>query len=181
MTDKRLELLWDHFQIREVIEAYVHGCDRADRDAVADTYHEDSYDHHGPISGPGHQFATDCVQALITVWESCNHLLGQSRINVTGDIAGAETLFFASQTRKQDGEMMMDQQKGRYVDRLERRDGIWRIKDRRCIQEWSMTVPLGESFVDRDSFLPGKRSAEDLSYQALGLTRGCSRIKREIM
>jgi len=73
MSDRRLELLWDHFQIREVIEAYVHACDRADRDAVADIYHEDSYDHHGPISGPGHQFATDCVQALVTVWDSCNH------------------------------------------------------------------------------------------------------------
>jgi hypothetical protein len=145
MSDKRLELLWDHFQIREVLEAYVHGCDRADRDAVADTYHEDSYDHHGPISGAGHQFATDCVQSLVDVWESCNHLLGQSRIKVTGDVAGAETLFFASQTRNQNGEMMMDQQKGRYVDRLERRDGVWRIKDRRCIQEWAMTVPRKRS------------------------------------
>ena len=44
-----------------------------------------------------------------------------------------------------------------------------------------MMVPLGESFVDRDSFLPGKRSAEDRSYQALGLSRGCSRIEREGM
>ena len=103
--------MWDHFQIREVIEAYVHGCDRADSDAVADIYHEDSYDHHGPISGTGHQFATDCVQSLVDVWESCNHLLGQSRIKVTGDVAGAETLFFASLTRNQNGEMLMDRRR----------------------------------------------------------------------
>ena len=31
-----LEKLKDQFDIREVIEAYVHGCDRAARDAVAD-------------------------------------------------------------------------------------------------------------------------------------------------
>ena len=58
-----LEKLKDQFDIREAIEAYVHGCDRADRDAVADIYHEDGFDDHGPLKGQGHQFATECVDA----------------------------------------------------------------------------------------------------------------------
>ena len=176
MVDNRLQILWDQFEIRQVIEAYVHACDRADRDAVIDVYHEDSYDHHGKLSGPGHQFAAECVKSLLDVWESCNHLLGQSRIKLDGDSAGAETFYFATQTRNDNGEMMMDQQLGRYVDQFERRDGVWRIKDRRCIQEWSMTFPLGDSFVERGTFIPGIRSEEDLSYKALGLKWGCSRI-----
>jgi ketosteroid isomerase-like protein len=176
--EDRLQTLCDHFEIREVIEAYIHGCDRGDRDAVADVYHPDSWDNHGPIQGDGADFATRCVESLMTVWESCNHLLGQSRIKVSGDTAGAETFYFATLTRDADGVKMLDQQLGRYIDQFERRDGEWRIKNRLCIQEWATTMPLGESFVDTVSFLKGKRSEEDSSYQALGLSRGCSRIER---
>src|SRR5690242_16383746 len=92
----RLQMLLDHFDIRECIEAYVHACDRADRNAVAETYHPDSWDHHGPLQGDGEKFATDVVDALLKNWESCNHLLGQSRIKVAGDAAGAETFFYAT-------------------------------------------------------------------------------------
>ena len=173
----RLEKLSDQFEIREVIEAYVHGCDRADRDAVADIYHEDSFDHHGPLKGPGRQFATECVAALLANYLTCNHLLGQSRIRVTGDSAGAETLFFATMTRDQQGTIMMDQTIGRYVDHFERRAGVWRITLRHCVKEWSMTIPYGESYGSRDAFIGGERSGKDLSYQALGLTRGNSRIQ----
>ena len=175
----RLQMLLDHFDIRETIEAYVHGCDRGDAVAVTDCYHLDSYDHHGPLAGPGHEFAQNCLRDLKTYWNSCTHLLGQSRIKVEGDSAGAETFYFASLTRDQDGEQMLDQQIGRYIDRLERReDGVWRIVDRRCIQEWAYTIPLGDSFVDRSEFLKGIRSTEDLSYGVLGLEQGRSRIVR---
>ena len=172
-----LEKLKDQFDIREAIEAYAHGCDRADRDAVADIYHEDGFDDHGPLKGPGHQFATECVDALLANYLTCNHLLGQSRIRVTGDVAGAETLFFATMTRDQDGTIMMDQTMGRYVDRFERRAGVWRITLRRCVKEWSMTIPYGESYGSRDAFIRGERSSKDLSYEALGLARGNSRIR----
>jgi len=175
---ERLQMLLDHFDIREVIEAYVHACDRGDRDAVADVYHPDSWDDHGPLKSSGPEFATNVVDSLRQYWKSCNHLLGQSRIRVTGDTAGAETLFFATLTRDENGITMLDQQIGRYVDRFERREGTWRIKERLCIQEWACSAPLGASYVDRESFLKGLRSDEDASYAALGLRKGCSRIGR---
>lgn len=174
----RLQMMLDHFDIREVIEAYVHGCDRGDLEAVKDCYHPDSYDHHGPLAGPGHKFAADCVDSLRTYWTSCTHLLGQSRIKVDGDMAGAETHYFASLTRDQDGTAMLDQQVGRYVDRFERRDGVWRILDRRCIQDWAYSIPQGESFVDRAEFLKGARAPEDISYEVLDLEPGRGRIAR---
>ena len=174
----RLQMMLDHFDIREVIEAYVHGCDRGDLEAVKDCYHPDSYDHHGPLAGPGHQFAADCVDSLKIYWTSCTHLLGQSRIKVDGDMAGAETHYFASLTRDQDGTAMLDQQVGRYVDRFERRDGVWRILDRRCIQDWTYSIPQGESFIDRAEFLTGARTPEDISYEVLDLESGRGRIER---
>jgi ketosteroid isomerase-like protein len=178
-VNDRLQMLLDHFDIRETIEAYVHGCDRSDTEAVLDCYHPDSYDHHGPLKGPGHEFVANCVRDLNTYWKNCTHLLGQSRIKVDGDSAGAETFYFASLTRDEDGDQMLDQQVGRYIDRFERReDGVWRLVDRGCIQEWAYSIPLAESFVDRSEFLKGQRSVEDLSYAALGLEQGRSRIVR---
>ena len=73
---------------------------------------------------------------------------------------------------------MLDLQVGRYVDVIERRDGVWRIKDRRCIQEWAITIPNTGSFVDRASFLPGLRGEEDISFRVLGLKMGNARIDR---
>jgi len=177
-VDKRIQTMLDHFEIREVIEAYVDGCDRADRDAVADCYHEDSWDNHGPITGPGHQFATDCVNSLLQYWKTCTHVLGQSRIRVMGDTAGAETYYYASLTRDEDGQEMLDQQVGRYVDWFERRDGVWRIKDRRCIQEWAATFPITASYVDTAPFLHGIRSSKDISYEVLDMEQGRTRIVR---
>lgn len=176
MDERRMQTLLDHFDIREVIESYVHACDRGDRDATADVYHRDSWDHHGPMQCDGHQFATLNTEAVMTQWLSCNHLLGQSRIKVTGDVAGAETLFFASLTRDDDGTTMLDQMLGRYIDRFERRDGQWRIKERRTISEWTSSGPIGEDSLRGHLFLRGERSGTDISYEVLGLKRGCSRI-----
>ena len=174
----RIQMMLDHFEIREVIEAYVHACDRSDLEGVKDTYWEDSFDHHGPLSGPGFEFATNCLDSLNRYWKSCTHMLGQSRIRVDGDRAGAETYYFASLTRDQDGTAMLDLQVGRYIDVMERRDGVWRVKDRRCTQEWSTSIPEGEGYMADPSFLKGSRSTDDLSYKTLSLEKGRPRIVR---
>lgn len=174
----KVQMLIDHFEIREVIESYVHACDRADVDAVIDVYAEESWDDHGHMKARGHDYARTVTDALLTKWDSCNHLLGQSRIKVSGDTAGAETLFYATQTRHEDGVEMLDQQLGRYIDRLERIDGRWSFIHRRCIQEWMSSRPLGGSIVDIADYLRGQRSESDLSYEVLGLGKGCSRITR---
>ena len=176
--DEKLQRLIDHFEIREVIEAYVHACDRCDQEAVADVYHPDSWDDHGPMKMSGPDFAKAVTDSLSTYWQKATHLLGQSRIKVDGDNAGAETHFFATLTRDEDGEKMLDQMIGRYVDRLERRNGEWRIKDRVCIAEWASSAPVGEDFLQGHLFAAGSRSPDDPSYKALGLESGRARIRR---
>jgi len=176
--DPKVQRLVDHFEIREVIEAYVHACDRCDRDAVEDVYHPDSWDDHGPMKMTGPQFADAVTESLSTVWKGATHLLGQSRIRVDGDMAGAETTFFASLTRDDEGTEMLDLMVGRYVDVMERRDGVWAIKDRRCISEWSSSGPIGVDFMRGDLFMHGSRSAEDPSYEVLKLVAGRARIDR---
>ena len=67
---------------------------------------------------------------------------------------------------------------GRYVDVMERRDGVWAIKDRRCISEWSSSGPIGVDFMRGDLFIQGSRSTEDPSYEVLKLVAGRARIDR---
>ena len=41
--DARLQRMLDHFEIREMIEAYVHACDRSDLEGVKDIVVFDTY------------------------------------------------------------------------------------------------------------------------------------------
>lgn len=57
---------------------------------------------------------------------------------------------------------------GRYLDRLERRDGTWRISVRRSTVELALTADaslLQTSFFTKQGFLKGTRDPADLSYQ----------------
>ncbi|MGW0172662.1 hypothetical protein ACWDUM_02335 [Rhodococcus sp. NPDC003322] len=57
---------------------------------------------------------------------------------------------------------------GRYLDRLERRGGAWRIALRRSTVEWSATADaslLRSPFFTKQAFPRGTRDASDLSYR----------------
>lgn len=57
---------------------------------------------------------------------------------------------------------------GRYVDRLERRDGMWRIMVRRSTVEGMFLADarvLQSSFFTEKGYLVGTRDRSDLSYQ----------------
>jgi hypothetical protein len=62
---------------------------------------------------------------------------------------------------------------GRYIDRLERRDGRWRIALRRSTVEVMFTADasvLASKFFTRQGYIHGTRDQDDLSYQRpLGL------------
>jgi SnoaL-like domain len=173
MSDQRLQTLWDHHEIRELLARYCHGCDRADEVAMAATYHEDSLDDHGPRKLPGKPFSIATVAESLETTDLVSHLLGQSLIRVDGDTAGAETYFIATllYPPKQPGELQtIGQLGGRYVDTLVRQDGQWLIKDRTCIREWSHSHPVTGDWLAKAGFAGQHRGQADPSYAALGLT-----------
>ena len=53
----------------------------------------------------------------------------------------------------------------RYVDRLERREGVWGIVHRLALHDWSRENPLESEWPDARSMLQGLRSRDDRSYQ----------------
>ena len=58
---------------------------------------------------------------------------------------------------------------GRFIDRFERRDGVWRIASRRVAMEWMPeemeASPLGEGGYRLANFAPTRYDATDPSYE----------------
>jgi hypothetical protein len=63
----------------------------------------------------------------------------------------------------------LNQLGGRYVDRLVREAGQWRISNRMCIREWSISHPLERDWLAGRGFEETRRGQADHSYAALGL------------
>lgn len=170
MDEARLQEMWDHHEIRQLLATYCHGCDRADEFEMASVYAEDSWDDHGPRKMDGRKFAVETVEESLETTTLVSHQLGQSLIKVDGDRAGAETYFIASlKYPTAAGEApILNQLGGRYVDTLERIDGKWLISKRICVREWSITHPINNDFLEGAGFVDSARGQADSSYEALG-------------
>jgi hypothetical protein len=112
------------------------------------------------------------MTALVTGrTEAVSHILGQSLIKVDGDSAVAETFFLGLMRLHpaDDGTMRLNQLAGRFVDRLERSDGGWKIRHRTCVRDTSITMRVEEDMQACYGMAPGTRDASDPGAALLGL------------
>jgi hypothetical protein len=125
-------------EIRDVLIRYTRGIDRRDRELVRSCYHPDARDDHGPFKGTVEEFL-DWVEDALSYFTSTMHFIGNQLVEVHGDLADAESYCVAYHRRAATGdEPGHDLVMGlRYVDRLERREGEWRIADRLCVFDWT--------------------------------------------
>jgi hypothetical protein len=130
-------------EIRDVLFRYTRGIDRFDLDLVRSCYHPDAYDDHGTYRGDLDGFLTWVVQAL-SFFESTMHFIGNQIIDVDGDRGRAESYCIAFHRRGAHAdEPAYDLITAlRYVDRLERRAGQWRITNRVCVFDWTRRDPV---------------------------------------
>jgi len=168
--DPRLQEVIDHHEIRKLLAAYCHGCDRADAERMGSVYADDSWDDHGPNKGEGREFARAMTADIAANNTLCSHQLGQSLITVSGDTAGVETYFIASlRNRPGDNGDVLYQLGGRYVDSLERHGESWRIKRRVCVREWSINHPIAADWLANAGFVGAANGPADPSYGALSI------------
>jgi SnoaL-like domain len=163
-----LRELVDHHEIRKLIAIYAHGCDRGDGEMMGSVYASPSRDAHGLFDGDGKDF-TAMVMGLIAKQNiTFFHTIGQSLIKVSGDSAGAETYFIASsRLTPEEAPEVVNLMGGRYVDRLVREDGQWKVKERTCVRDWSISLDATRDWLE--GFVQGQVSGEDPSYSVLGL------------
>jgi len=168
--DERLQEMLDHYEITKTLNEYCHSCDRCDEVQMAGVYLEDSWDDHGVVKAAGPEFARLMIASVLSDTNSLSHMLGQSLINIDGDEAGTETYFLAvSHDTREDGVEMCNQLGGRYVDKLRRENGRWRIKHRVVVRDWSISMPVEHDWVADVGLKEGQRSNADPSFAVLGI------------
>jgi hypothetical protein len=162
----RLEQLLDRQDILDCLTRFSRGMDRFDRALFLSAFHPDATIAAGPFVGG--------VEALYE-WASAMHEQGQLATHhnllnhsceIAGQVAHTETYYLFVGRNRDDSNWIAG---GRYIDRLERRSGAWKIALRTNAIEWSGLVPtMPIPFAD----VPGihlngapARSKDDPSYQ----------------
>jgi ketosteroid isomerase-like protein len=143
MTPAELERtvteLADRQAIRDVLMAYSRGIDRLDRKLLISLYHEDAIDDHGVFVGTREEFADWAIAMHTATHLSHQHCIFNVTCDLDGDVAHTETYYMFVGMNRTGTPMAMSG--GRYIDRLEKRDGRWAIATRVCVRDWA---PLEE-------------------------------------
>ena len=145
---------------------FARGMDRFDRELFLSAFHADATIDAGPfVGGPQELYA----------WASDLHEKGQSatlhyllnhNCDIAADVAHTETYYLFVGRNRDDTNWVAG---GRYVDRIERRNGAWKIAMRSNAIEWSGMIPTMAIPFEN---VPGvhlngapSRNKEDLSYR----------------
>lgn len=166
---KVLQRLLDKDQIHEVICRYARGVDRGDEDLIRSAYHTDAYDDHVDYRGNIDGFIL-WLRERFKGFENSMHFLGNCLIEFAGpDVAMAETSYASRRLRKPRGneadglgpnDMICQQAWGRYLDRMERRNGEWRIAKRITVTD-DRFVTVAKDGARIDDIIWGVRSPAD--------------------
>lgn len=173
MTDDDLETLRrdvrylkDRAEILDCIARHARGCDRHDNDLITSAYHPDATDEHGHTTNTGTDYATWVNPTHAATSHAHLHNITTHSCDIDGDTAHCESYSLVVLLGK-DGRTAQIIN-GRYLDRLERRDGHWRIALRRSTVEVMFTADasvLKSPFFTDQGYLKGTRDTGDLSYR----------------
>lgn len=129
--------LADRQEIRDLLAAYCHGVDRLDLPLVRSVYASDGVDHHTGFDGSADEYVSWLARNLPR-FDGTQHLLATHRCELYGDVALSETSGTAVHWGTPADEPALNFTTGfRYVDRLVREDGAWRIAERFAVREWT--------------------------------------------
>jgi hypothetical protein len=92
------------------------------------------------------------------------HFMGNELIEVDDDVANSEIYFVAYHRLQRDDGLHDLVFGGRYVDLFERREGVWKIAKRVCVNDWSRVEPVGEVWPEAAEFRQGLRSRDDIAF-----------------
>lgn len=168
-SDEQLQELWDKQTIHEVLMSYCRAIDRNDIDAFEDAYWPDAWDDHGLFKGP----VTELVKLNRDLKDGddphkmrwMTHNVCNEYVRIEGDVAYSEASFIGIHGCEKDGVEQLYLLGGRYVDRFERRDGVWKIADRVVVCDWESMAPDVEGLWSPSPWVKGVRSSKDPVYR----------------
>jgi len=173
----RLSELLDRQDIADCLTRFSRGMDRFDRAVFLSAFHSDAVIAAGDfVGGPAQLY--DWARAMHEQGQvATQHHLLNNTCDIDGDTAHSETYYLFVARNRDETNWMAG---GRYLDRLTRRAGVWRISLRTNIIEWSgtlpsMTLPFLE-VPDIDDNGRAARDRTDPSYQRPLINRRSPRV-----
>ncbi|HEY0649555.1 nuclear transport factor 2 family protein [Phenylobacterium sp.] len=170
MSEAWLDRLNSRAEITEVVLRYVRAIDRCDEALLRSCFHADARHRHGTFDGASADFCGHAM-AVCRAVEATHHQLGPVSIELVGETAFVET-YFTSHHRfgavpPPGGQPHEDRfMGGRYVDRFERRQGVWKIAERQGINEWLRYEPASDrGFWSGPAGQRGRRDRDDPVYR----------------
>jgi SnoaL-like domain len=161
----RLALAADKLECAELVYRLARAIDRCDAELLETLFHPDATDDHGRFKGTAREFIAWVIPLLKTM-KHTQHVIGQCLVEIDGDSAAGESYFVAHHiVAGPDGDLFIIAA-GRYLDRFERRGGVWKIAHRHAVYDWNSTGPASNT-LDRDNpgeMAMGMRGSADPSY-----------------
>lgn len=177
-----LQTLADEREIHRTLLMYCRGSDRKDFELMRAAYHDDAYDDHGPFAGNIDEYMK-WARVHHEKFYQMMHVLGSPLIELDGDSAFVESHCLLLQHFKPlEGQGPEEAQRVdiacRYLDRFEKRAGVWKIAHRVVSYDWVERVGVGAEFSPfgiGDNFHVSSRSRDDLVYKVREFKRGMPR------
>lgn len=155
--------LSDRQAILDCVNNQSRGHDRHDLELMASVYFDDAVDEHGPVAKSGPEYGEYANDAHSSIFIDHLHNITTHTCEIDGDVAHAESYVIGTMRVRDHRTVALIG--GRYLDRLERRDGVWKIALRRCTIEWTMngdTSAISEGGFA--GFIKGTWGTDDPSY-----------------
>lgn len=170
MTESALEELLAKQAITEVLHRYCRGMDRRDWELVRSCYHPDAHDDHAIYRGEREGLLEFFREFVTTRCSATKHSVSNILITVTGDTAWAESYVHAwhgmlPEPGAEDAPPKELSVGARNVDRLERRNGEWRLANRIVVFDWVRLETIeGEPFDFGPDAIWSRTDRTDVSY-----------------
>lgn len=162
--------------IQDVLVRYCRGLDRMDRALTLSCWHEGGTDDHAPLYSGSAEGFLDWLWPVHAKMISTRHQVCNFQIGIEGDEAGSECYYRVFLEIPKDGKVYFLIGAGRYVDNFEKRNGVWAIRHRQAVFDWSQVIERSPELDAMNFIAPnnpeapptvGTRDETDYSYSVL--------------
>ncbi|GAB5487244.1 MAG: nuclear transport factor 2 family protein [Parasphingorhabdus sp.] len=135
--------LSDREELRDLVMRYCRGVDRRDFALVRSLYWDDAMDDHGEMFSGSPDDYVAWLPGVLEPLDCTIHAISNSLFIVDGDTAEGEHYSYNfHRTREAPRQEIIIH--GRYLDRYERRDGVWKFSRRQIIFDHGYVQPVKE-------------------------------------
>jgi len=161
-----VQYLKDRQAILDCIARHARGHDRHDVGLLTSAYHEDGVDEHGFAINPGPKYAQWANAIHAAGSKLHTHNITTHLCDIDGDVAHCESYVLVALLNNDEKSARIIS--GRYIDRLERRDGEWKIALRRSTVDVLISGDasiLQAPLFTQQGYTRARRDEHDVSYQ----------------